>query len=87
MRNTAVWIDYAPEEKTMPSEDVQDAPLTLLLVENNLPHAELVKRALEAHQIVHRLYHVGDGEAALAYLFRQGGTLIRRRASGHTWCC
>jgi len=56
----------------MPSEDVPDSPLTILLVEDNLPHAELVKRTFEAHQIAHRLYHVGDGEAALAYLFRHG---------------
>jgi CheY-like chemotaxis protein len=56
----------------MPHEDVPDSPLTILLVEDNLPHAELVKRTLETHQIAHRLYHVRDGEAALAYLFRQG---------------
>lgn len=56
----------------MPSQDVQDSLLTILLVEDHLPHAELVKRTLEAHQITHRLYHVRDGEAALAYLFRQG---------------
>src|SRR5262252_7342702 len=56
----------------MASEDVQDGPLTILHVEDHLPHAELVKRTLAAHQIAHRLYHVGDGEAALAYLFRQG---------------
>jgi CheY-like chemotaxis protein len=56
----------------MPSEAVPGGPLTILLVEDNLPHAELVKRTLQAHQIVHRLYHVDDGEAALAYLFRHG---------------
>jgi CheY-like chemotaxis protein len=56
----------------MPSEDMPSGPLTILLVEDHLPHAELVKRTLQAHQIVHRLYHVGDGEAALAYLFRHG---------------
>ena len=56
----------------MPTEDVQDAPLTILLVEDNLPHAELVMRSLETHQIANRIYHVADGEAALAYLFRQG---------------
>jgi CheY-like chemotaxis protein len=56
----------------MPSEDVQGSPLTILLVEDNLLHAELVKRTLQAHQIANRLYHVGDGEAALAYLFRHG---------------
>jgi len=56
----------------MPSEDVHGGPLTILLVEDNLPHAELVKRSLETHEIANRIYHVSDGEAALAYLFRQG---------------
>jgi CheY-like chemotaxis protein len=56
----------------MPMEDVHDAPLTILLVEDNLPHAELVMRSLETHQIANRIYHVTDGEAALAYLFRRG---------------
>jgi CheY-like chemotaxis protein len=56
----------------MPSEGVHSAPLTILLVEDNIPHAELVKRSLEAHQIANRVYHVADGEAALDYLFRQG---------------
>jgi DNA-binding response OmpR family regulator len=56
----------------MPSEDVHDVPLTILLVEDNIPHAELVKRSLEAHQIANKIYHVADGEAALDYLFRQG---------------
>ena len=56
----------------MPSEDVHGAPLIILLVEDNLPHAELVKRSLEAHEIANKIFHVSDGEAALAYLFRQG---------------
>ena len=56
----------------MPSEAVPGGPLTILLVEDNLPHAELVKRTLQTHQIAHRLYHIDDGEAALAYLFRHG---------------
>jgi len=56
----------------MLSEDVHSAPLAILLVEDDLPHAELVKRGLEAHQIANRIYHVTDGEAALDYLFRQG---------------
>jgi len=62
----------APEEEVMHSEDEQIAPLTILLVEDEIPHAELVKRGLEAHQIANRIYHVADGEAALDYLFRQG---------------
>src|SRR5262249_17544473 len=56
----------------MPSEDVHGRPLIILLVEDNLPHAELVKRSLEGHEIANKIYHVADGEAALDYLFRQG---------------
>ena len=56
----------------MPSEDMHGDPLIILLVEDNLPHAELVKRSLEGHEIANKIYHVSDGEAALAYLFRQG---------------
>src|SRR5712691_897412 len=41
---------HPPEEGTMPSEDAHRAPLTILLVEDNMPHAELVKRSLEVHQ-------------------------------------
>ena len=56
----------------MPSEGVHSEPLIILLVEDNLPHAELVKRSLEGHEIANKIYHVSDGEAALAYLLRQG---------------
>ena len=56
----------------MTSEDAHSVPLTILLVEDEIPHAELVKRGLEAHQIANKIYHVADGEAALDYLFRQG---------------
>jgi CheY-like chemotaxis protein len=47
-------------------------PIVILLVEDNLAHAELVKRNFEVHQVANRLYHVTDGEAALDYLFRRG---------------
>src|SRR5262249_24005139 len=63
---------HTPEEGTMTSEAAHSAPLTMLLVEDDMPHAELVKRGLEAHQIANKIYHVADGEAALDYLFRQG---------------
>jgi len=72
MNITIVRRKHTPEEGIMLSEDVPSAPLTILLVEDDLPHAELVKRGLEAHQIANRIYHVTDGEAALDYLFRQG---------------
>ncbi len=47
-------------------------PQTILLVEDNPDHAELVRRSLEGHRITNRIHHVADGEAALDYLFRQG---------------
>ena len=46
-------------------------PLTVLLVEDNPDHAELVMRGLEAHQMPNKIYHVSNGELALNYLFRQ----------------
>jgi CheY-like chemotaxis protein len=46
--------------------------VVILLVEDNLAHAELVRRNVEDFRIANRLYHVTDGEAALAYLFQQG---------------
>ena len=46
--------------------------LVVLLVEDNPAHAEIVVRLLQDHHIAHQIYHVPDGEAALAYLFRRG---------------
>ena len=43
-------------------------PITILLVEDNPDHAELVKRNLEEFQVANRIFHVEDGEAALDYL-------------------
>ena len=47
-------------------------PFTILLIEDNQAHAELVMRTLENHQIANKIYHVSNGEAALDYLFRRG---------------
>ena len=52
--------------------DSEMAQLTILLVEDNRAHAELVKRSLEDHPVANRIMHVSDGEAALDYLFRRG---------------
>ena len=46
--------------------------LTILLVEDNGDHAELVTRSFEQHRAPARIYHVTDGEAALNYLRRRG---------------
>lgn len=47
-------------------------PLTILLVEDNLDHAELVMRNLEDFQVANRVIHVEDGEEALDYLYGRG---------------
>jgi len=46
--------------------------MVILLVEDNPAHAKLVMRSLEEHQILNKVYHVSDGEAALDYLFQRG---------------
>ena len=49
-----------------------EKPLSILLVEDNLAHVELIRRSLKHHRVANKIYHVADGKAALAYLFRQG---------------
>jgi CheY-like chemotaxis protein len=44
----------------------------ILLVEDNLDHAEIVMRSFKNHQIDHPILHVTDGETALDYLLRRG---------------
>lgn len=55
----------------MKSGDIKDEAVTVLLVEDNHSHAELVMRILEDHKISHKIYHVTNGEVALDYLFRR----------------
>jgi two-component system, response regulator len=46
-------------------------PLIILLVEDNVHHAELVMRGLQDHKVANIIYHVKDGEEAIDYLFRR----------------
>jgi CheY-like chemotaxis protein len=55
------------------------APLHILLVEDNLDHAELVRRNLAHFQVANELHHVEDGEAALDYVFGRGQFADRAR--------
>lgn len=48
------------------------SPLTILFVEDNADHAELVMRSFEDHRVVNSIRHLSDGEAALDYLLRRG---------------
>lgn len=45
---------------------------TILLVEDNDAHAELIKRSMKDGRVANQIYHVNDGEKALDYLFRRG---------------
>ena len=53
-------------------------PLTILMVEDNPDHAELVMRNMEDFQVANRIVHVEDGEAALDYLWGRGAYADRR---------
>jgi CheY-like chemotaxis protein len=47
-------------------------PVLVMLVEDNVDHAELVLRALAEHHVANRIHHFLDGQSALDYLFRRG---------------
>lgn len=47
-------------------------PVLVMLVEDNVDHAELVMRTLEEHRIANTVQHFLDGQSALDYLFHRG---------------
>jgi CheY-like chemotaxis protein len=47
-------------------------PIEILLVEDNLGDVDLAREALESGKVRNALHVVGDGEAAMAFLRRQG---------------
>lgn len=51
----------------------EGAPIVILLVEDDIGHAEIVRRNLEDFRVANRIVHVTDGQAALDYLLRQNG--------------
>ena len=51
---------------------MSEAPLTILLVEDNPAHAEMILRSLEEHEVANHVTWLEDGETALDYLFRRG---------------
>jgi CheY-like chemotaxis protein len=47
-------------------------PIIILLVEDDLAHAEIVRRNFESCRVANRLIHVTDGQAALDYVNQRG---------------
>ena len=47
-------------------------PVLVMLVEDNIDHAELVLRTLEEHRVPNKVRHFLDGQSALDYLYRRG---------------
>ena len=47
-------------------------PVLVMLVEDNVDHAELVMRTMAEHRVANNIRHIADGEQALDYLFRRG---------------
>ena len=47
-------------------------PVTILLVEDDPAHAEIVSRSLNGFRVATRIVHVKDGQEALDYLFHRG---------------
>ncbi len=56
----------------MKDKIMKDSSLTILLVEDNPDHVELIKRSFEHNRTKNKIYVVSDGEAALDYVFRKG---------------
>jgi CheY-like chemotaxis protein len=53
-------------------ETMLGEPILVMLIEDNIDHAELVMRTLEEHRIANKVRHFLDGQSALDYLFHQG---------------
>jgi CheY-like chemotaxis protein len=47
-------------------------PLSILLVEDNQAHAELVMRNMRTQRVANKIYHVLDGQEALDFLLHKG---------------
>lgn len=46
--------------------------ISILLVEDNPAHAEIVLRSFETYDMNENIFHVSDGQEALDYLYREG---------------
>ena len=53
------------------SNGLKGEDLTILIVEDNLDHSNLIMRILAQKHVVNKIIHLTDGQLALDYLFRQ----------------
>ena len=58
---------------------VSGQPLSILLVEDNPAHAELIKRSLEEDSVAYLIIHLPDGQQAVEYLFQRGDYADKRK--------
>ncbi len=47
-------------------------PISILLVEDDPAHAEIVQRNLSEFRVANHVFHVSDGQSALDYIFGEG---------------
>ncbi len=52
---------------------IKGEPIIIMLVEDDVGHAEIVRRNFEDCRVANRIVPVTDGQAALDYLFRVDG--------------
>jgi CheY-like chemotaxis protein len=50
---------------------IKGHPIIILLVEDDLAHAEIVRRNLRDFRVANRIIHVEDGQAALDFLYHR----------------
>lgn len=51
---------------------IKGHPVIILLVEDDLAHAEIVKRNLRDFRVANRIIHIEDGQAAMDFLTHKG---------------
>ncbi len=56
----------------MSEDSINGEPFTILLVEDNPSHAEIVIRSLAKHNVANKIIHIQDGVSALDYLYNRG---------------
>ena len=64
--------------------NMKGEPVFVMLVEDNVDHAELVIRTLESHRIANQIKHFLDGQSALDYLIgKEGGVDLETNPRPH----